>query len=75
MIKKSGHEILNYMNVIFEKKQNIEVGSVLDWELDGLILPVFVTGETNLNVKGKLVTAYAVGIIDDDNKEKVQCQD
>ncbi|MDF2784229.1 MAG: hypothetical protein K0S95_764 [Pantoea eucrina] len=65
VIKKSEYEIINYMNAVFEKEQeSIVVGDLHDWSLDGLHIEVYVIGITNLNVKGKNVWAYALGIIE-----------
>lgn len=54
----------SYMNVIFEKKQTFKNGEVLEWELQGEVLPVFIIEYKKLFVKGKHFHVYAVGIIE-----------
>lgn len=64
IIKKCTHNVDSYMNVIFEKKQTFKDGKVLEWELQGEVLPVFVIEYKKLFVKGKHFHVYAVGIIE-----------
>lgn len=64
IIKNSTHNVDSYMNVIFEKKQTFKDGDVLEWELQGEVLPVFVIEYKKLFVKGKNFHVYAVGIIE-----------
>ncbi|WP_088543792.1 hypothetical protein [Escherichia coli] len=64
IIKNSTHNVDSYMNVIFEKKQIFKNGDVLEWELQGEVLPVFVIEYKKLFVKGKHFHVYAVGIIE-----------
>lgn len=64
IIKNSTHNVDSYMNVIFEKKQIFKNGDVLEWELQGEVLPVFLIEYKKLFVKGKHFHVYAVGIIE-----------
>lgn len=64
IIKNSTHNVDTYMNVIFEKKQTFKNGDVLEWELQGEVLPVFLIEYKKLFVKGKHFHVYAVGIIE-----------
>lgn len=64
IIKNSTHNVDSYMNVIFEKKQTFKNGDVLEWELQGEVLPVFLIEYIKLFVKGKHFHVYAVGIIE-----------
>ncbi|EOG1789442.1 hypothetical protein ACK3RO_004052 [Enterobacter kobei] len=64
IIKNSTHNVDSYMNVIFEKKQTFKNGEVLEWELQGEVLPVFLIEYKKLFVKGKHFHVYAVGIIE-----------
>ncbi|KLP45418.1 hypothetical protein ABR36_03465 [Enterobacter ludwigii] len=64
IIKNSTHNVDSYMNVIFEKKQTFKNGEVLEWELQGEVLPVFIIEYKKLFVKGKHFHVYAVGIIE-----------
>jgi len=64
IIKNSEHSIDSYMNVCFEKQQGFADGEVLDWELQGEVLPVFLIESKKLFVKGKHFWVYAVGIIE-----------
>ena len=63
IIKNSTYQIDSYMNVIFEKKQSF-TSEVLEWELQGEVLPVFLIEYKKLFVKGKHFHVYAVGIIE-----------
>ncbi|HFK6417206.1 hypothetical protein [Enterobacter cloacae] len=64
IIKNSTHNVDSYMNVIFEKKQTFNNGEVLEWELQGVVLTVFLIEYKKLFVKGKHFHVYAVGIIE-----------
>lgn len=64
LVKKSNHQIESYMNVIYEKKKDFKVGEVLEWELQGEKMPVFLIESKKLFVKGKHFWVYAVGIIE-----------
>lgn len=64
IIKNSTHNVDSYMNVIFEKKQTFKDGEVLEWELHGEVLPVFLIDYKKLFVQGKHFHVYAVGIIE-----------
>ncbi|MEX5391171.1 hypothetical protein WCE19_15035 [Enterobacter cloacae] len=64
IIKNSTHNVDSYMNVIFEKKQTFNNGEVLEWELQGEVLTVFLIEYKKLFVKGKHFHVYAVGIIE-----------
>lgn len=39
IIKNRTHNVDSYMNVIFEKKQAFKDGEVLEWKLQGEVLP------------------------------------
>ncbi|GHS71659.1 hypothetical protein EKTHUN627_24580 [Enterobacter kobei] len=64
IIKNSTHTIDSVMNVIYEKPQSFENGEVYEWELQGLVLSVYVIECKQLFVKGKHFWAYNVGIIE-----------
>jgi hypothetical protein len=50
------------MNVCFEKQQAFKSNENLTWELQDLVLDVFVIDEKKLFVKGKHFWVYAIGI-------------
>jgi len=64
VIKNTDYNIESYMNVIFDKKQTFADGQVLEWQLQGEVMNVFLIEGKKLFVKGKHVWAYAVGIIE-----------
>lgn len=64
VVKKSNYQIDSYMNVIYEKKKDFKVGEVLEWELQGEKILVFLIESKKLFVKGKYFWVYAVGIIE-----------
>ncbi|MGR2854739.1 hypothetical protein FY046_01625 [Erwinia sp. 1181_3] len=64
ILKKSEIVCECYMNVCFEREQKFEDGQVLKWVLRDEVMQVYVIGSTKLFVKGKLIWAYCVGIIE-----------
>lgn len=54
----------SYMNVCFESEQKLVDGSVLEWTLHDEVMQVYLIDSTKLFVKGKLIWAYCVGIIE-----------
>jgi len=62
IIKDSGYIINDFMNVCFEKQQAFKSNENLTWELQDLVLEVFVIDEKKLFVKGKHFWVYAIGI-------------
>lgn len=63
-LKSSGYTSSQHMNVIYDKKKPIKVGSTLRWELRGMGFDVLVLGYGELFVKGLRVHAYCVGIME-----------
>lgn len=63
-LKKTDVKFESYMNVCFEKEQNLAIGSTLEWKLNDEIMSVYLIDSTKLFVKGKLIWAYCVGIIE-----------
>ena len=64
VVKNSSYTIDSYMNVGYEKPQTFKDGEVLQWELHGEVLNVFLIESKQLFVKGKNFWVYAVGIIE-----------
>lgn len=64
VLKGSGYTSSQHMNVVYEQKKSIKVGSIVRWELRGMSFDVVVLGYGDLFVKGLRVHAYCVGIIE-----------
>lgn len=64
VLKGSGYNSSQHMNVVYEQKKPIEVGSIVRWELRGMSFDVVVLGYGVLFVKGLRVHAYCVGIME-----------
>lgn len=66
-LKNSNINCLCYMNVAYDKPQDFQELSVLEWKLHDDSTDVFLIEEKKLFVKGKHFWVYCVGIIEDDN--------
>lgn len=64
VLKGSGYTSSQHMNVVYEQKKPIKVGSIVCWELRGMSFDVVVLGYGVLFVKGLRVHAYCVGIME-----------
>ena len=67
IIKETDYQIDSFMNVCFEKSQDLKVGEVYKWELldsSGLQFYVYLIEIKKLFVKGKYFWVYAIGIIE-----------
>jgi|GEM_PF-997160 len=64
VLKQVTFECNSYMNVCFDKEQNLAEGTVLEWSLHDDVMKVYVIGSTRVFVKGKPIWAYCVGIIE-----------
>lgn len=64
VLKKADVHCDSFMNVCYEREQPFENGTVLNWQLEGMDMDVYLIGCGKLFVKGKHVWAYCVGIIE-----------
>ncbi|GAK26644.1 hypothetical protein SLIQ_08210 [Serratia liquefaciens FK01] len=51
------------MNIIFEKEQQLELGSMYQWSLFDVERTIVVIDKTRLFVKGRYFWVYSTGII------------
>ncbi len=63
ILKKSGVDSEEWMSVFFEKPQDLEQGSTLEWKLREVEHHVYLIDAVKLLVKGKYFWVYTVGII------------
>lgn len=64
VLKQATFECECYMNVCFEREQKFVDGQVLEWSLRDEVMKVYVIGTTKLFVKGKMIWAYCMGIME-----------
>lgn len=63
-LKKTDIKFESFMNICYEKEQPLVDGSTYEWKLNDQIMSVYLIDSTKLFVKGKLIWAYCVGIIE-----------
>ncbi|WP_006320253.1 hypothetical protein [Serratia inhibens] len=56
-------DVQETMNIIFEKEQQLELGSLYQWSLFDVERNIIVIDKTRLFVKGKYFWVYSTGIL------------